>query len=248
MTQALPDSAALPAAVREGLERFCNQLRDALGDALLSVVLYGGLAKNDFYSPRTSNVNVMVVLKEVTIEILDKMVAPVEEAMQTMRLAVMVLSEKDLPTSTDVFPTKFQDVQRHHCLLWGKDVLSGLSITRDHLRLRCEQEIKNLMFRLHQLYLLRAEFPEAIEGTLTRAISALLGSLAVLVELKTAKTPRSKHEIVEAAAGLGLDAQPLRDALALKRGELKPDLARLKQLYDAFMRTVRQAADLVDAL
>ncbi len=33
----------LPIFVREGLERFSNQLRDALGEQLVSVVLYGGL-------------------------------------------------------------------------------------------------------------------------------------------------------------------------------------------------------------
>jgi hypothetical protein len=36
---------ALPVSVREGLERCCHQLRDALGEQLVAVILYGGLRR-----------------------------------------------------------------------------------------------------------------------------------------------------------------------------------------------------------
>lgn len=61
---------ALPAEVGEGLDRFCAQLRDALGDRLVSIVLYGGLAKGEC-APLNSNINVMIVLREVSVEVLD---------------------------------------------------------------------------------------------------------------------------------------------------------------------------------
>ena len=79
------------------------------------MILYGGLAKDE-YEPRTSDVNVMVVLKEVTVEVLDKVASPVQEGLRAFRLAVMVLSENDLRRSTDVFPIKFLDMQKYHRL------------------------------------------------------------------------------------------------------------------------------------
>jgi predicted nucleotidyltransferase len=238
---------AIPGPVREGLERLCSQLQGALGDSLVSVVLYGGLAKGE-YIPGASNVNVTVVVREADVATLDRIAAPVQWGLQAFRLAAMVLTEEDLRTSTDAFPVKFQDLRRHHVVLYGKDVLAGLEISREHLRLRCEQEIRNLLFRLRQFYLLRSQFPEAVETTLTRAVSSLLASLAVLVELKTGQTPCGKDEIVEAAGKLGLDAKSLRDVLSVKRGDSKPAASGLRQLYDAFMKTVGQAAAMVDAL
>ena len=89
---------SLPESVRSGLERFCSQLAEALGDRLVSIILYGGLAKDE-YEPRTSNVNVLVVLSDVSVEILDKVVSPVQEGAGTLRLAAMVLSEACLPLS-----------------------------------------------------------------------------------------------------------------------------------------------------
>jgi hypothetical protein len=142
----------MPDLVRHGLDRFCRDLQEALGEQLLAIVLYGGLAKGE-YSPTGSDVNVMVVVREVTIETLDNVLLPVQRGIRDFGLAIMLLSDEDLRRSTDVFPTKFLDIQHHHQLLWGADVLEGLEISRDHLRLRCEQEIKNLSLRRASLSL-----------------------------------------------------------------------------------------------
>ena len=240
--------AKLPEKVSTGLGRLCNQLHEALGDQLISVILYGGLVKGE-YSPRTSDVNVLLVLKEVTVEELDKAAAPVQWGMREIGLAVMVVTEIGLHGSTDVFPIKFLDMQQHHHVLWGKDVLANLSIAKDHLRLRCEQEIRNLLLRLRQLYLQRGHRPEFIESTLDSAISSFLKSLGAVLILKTGQAPTAKKEIAETAAReLGLDAKPLHDSLALKDGKYKPAAEELQRLYGAFMATVQKAADIVDKL
>lgn len=239
---------ALPTSVREGLQRFCNQLQEALGEQLVSIILYGGLAKAE-YAPASSNVNVMVVLKQATVEVLDKAVAPVQQGMRDFSLAVMVLSENDLHHSTDAFPIKFMDMQRHHRLLWGKKVLAEIVIAKDHLRLRCEQEIKNLLLRLRQFYLQRIHHTELIESTLTRAISSFLTSLSPLLILKAGHAPITKSAIAEAAGReFGFNTKSLTDVLALKSGNYKPEVAELKRLYNAFMTTVEKAAELVDQL
>ena len=148
-------TAVLPTPVSQGLERFCSQLQEALGEQLVSVILYGGLAKGE-YAASSGDVNLMVVVNEVTVEALDKAISPVQQGMRDFGLAVMLLSEDNLRRSTDVFPIKFLDMQQHHRVVWGKDVLADLLIAKDHLRLRCEQEIKNLLLRLRQFYLHRA--------------------------------------------------------------------------------------------
>jgi hypothetical protein len=161
----------------------------------------------------------------------------------------MVLTEDDLRRSTDVFPTKFLDMQRHHRLLWGRDVLAELHVADAHLRLRCEQEMKNLLLRLRQFYLHRQHRPELIEATLGRALSSFLNDLGVLLLLKTGQAPSGKEAIAEAAAReLGLDGRVLSAALALKAGTYQPTGDELKRLYDDFMATVERAATIVDGL
>ena len=238
----------LPVATRDALERFRGDLEAALGERLVAVVLYGGIAKGE-YAPLTSDVNAMVVLRDATTATLDRMVAPVQEGMRDCRLAVMVLTEEDLRRSTDVFPVKFLDMQRHHRVLCGRDVLADLDIAEAHLRLRCEQEIKNLLLRLRQFYVQRQHRPELVEATLGRAVSSFLIDLSVVLLLKTGQVPTGKEAIAEAAAReLGLDGRVLYEVLALKGGTRQPNADELKRLYDEFMRSVEQAAEIVDGL
>jgi hypothetical protein len=134
-------------------------------------------------------------------------------------------------------------------VLCGRDVLADLDITDAHLRLRCEQEIKNLLLRLRQFYVQRQHRPELVEATLGRAVSSFLTDLGVVLLLKTGAAPVGKEAIAEAAAReLGLDGQVLHEVLALKGGTRQPNADELKRLYDEFMRSVEQAAEIVDGL
>jgi hypothetical protein len=247
MTSSETLAGGLPASMQSGLERFCERLQKALGDHLVSAVLYGWAAEEE-YSQGSPDVNVMVVVDNASVETLDQMGKPVRKALNEFRLALLVLSEDDVRRSTDVFPIKFLGMQRRHRILCGKDVLADLQISREHLRLRCEQEIKNLMIRLHQLYLQRKDSPKRTREVLYRAIPSFLNGLGVLVELKVGAAPTTNDATVEKAAELGVDVEPLRIGLALKRGQTKLTSGELKELYATFMKMVRQAADIVDQM
>ena len=237
----------MPESVQAGLNRFVDQMRSALGDQVVSIMLYGGFVEGAVGTTST-DVNVMVVLKDVSVGALDEAALPVQVGRREFGLAVLLLSEDELRRTTDVFPIKFLDMRRRHRLLHGKDVLADLRISHDHLRLRCEQEIKNLMLRLHQFYLLQAPFFEQVEKTLIRGVLSLVSNLSVLVELKTGAAPTNNDEVIEQAAKLGLDVQPIRKCLSLQQGELELASDELKQLYDSFMRLVHRAAELIDSM
>jgi len=249
MAASEPLAGKLPASVQSGLDRFCERLQKTLGDQLVSVVLYGWVAEEKFSNLKVSpEVNVMVVVDKASIETLDRIAKPIRKGVSKFRLAPLVLSEDDVRRSTDVFPIKFLGMQRHHRILYGKDVLVDLPISREHLRLRCEQEIKNLMIRLHQLYLQRSDSAKRLEEAMLAAIPPFLNSLDVLVELKADTGPTTNEATADNAEKLGLDVEPLRKGLALKRGRAKLKAAELKELYVAFTKMIRKVAEMVDQL
>ena len=238
---------ALPEPIRTGLVRFCDQLTAALGEQLLAITLYGGLAKGEFVAGN-SDVNVLVVLRTASLATLDALVPALEQARNDFPLALLTLTETELPIATEVFPIKFTDLQRHHRTLVGREIFAQLEITRDRLRRQCARELQNLLLRSRAFYLQRGRRPEQLEETLTHAISSLLATLGALIELKTGERPDTKSATVARADQLGLNAQLLRDLLALKRGELKPNADQLKQLFGAFLETIHQAARLTEKL
>ncbi len=243
----LPSLLSLPDMVAQHLAPWCDRARSALGEALVSLTLYGGLAKGEYVTGR-SDVNLLLVLNRIDTDVLDRLTPLASQGVRDFGLALFVLTEQDVIRSADVFPTKFLDIQRHHRLLWGKPVVSQFTIAREHLRLRCEQEVRNLSLRLRQLYLLRSHYPEQLAPTLIDALSSFLVAMATAVELRTGQAPTSKQDTLKALPSLGLDPAP---ALVLwDQGFPQEDFtpADLKRLYTDFMQLVQAAADIVDRL
>ena len=242
------DSAAATGheQIQSQLEQLCQQFKEAIGDELISVVLYGEAVRDQQVAH--ADINLLIVLRQVTLDLLDQLAIPLQVSSRQVRLSTMVLSRENLLRSTDVFPIKFLDMQHHHRLLCGEDVLADLKISRDHLRLRCEQELKNLMIRLRQLYLRRHAYGEQIEQTLTRVIESFMLALGTLVELKQSVAAPRGEAMLDAATELGLDMEPVRTILGLRDGNVQADSASLKQLYASFMQVVQRAAELADSL
>lgn len=246
-TFTLDTGASIPKSVVDGVERFCREVQEALGEDLQSLVLFGGIPRDEYY-PHSSDVNLMLVCRTVTTQVLDRVGPAHRKALLSFRLSPMVLSPEDLRRSTDVFPTKFMLMQRYHTVLHGTDPFSELEISREHLRLRCEQELKNLLLRLRGVYL-QAQRPEKVEAVLASMISSLLGSLSTLLFLKAQDFPKRNHEVVQAAAAeFGLDEPTLRDCLGLKSRRNQPTPEQLKSLYDRFMAQVEKAAEIADRM
>lgn len=246
MEQTINSQPELPSTIRERLEHFCNQIRVSLEDQLVSVIVYGAAVRKPETPP--ANVNVMIVLKSMSVEALDRLAGPIQLARRSIGLTPLILTEDDLHSSTDVFPVKFINMQQHHRLLVGKDVLLNLVVGVDHLRLRCEQEIKNLMLRLRSFYVQNAQHPKLIRDTLTSAATSLLTTFSALLILKNEPVPDSDDELIDAAAELlALNTDPLKAVFELS-GQSHVDAARVRQLYESFTETVRSTAKIVDSM
>ena len=240
---------ALPEAIQTGLDQFTQQVTDTLKDNLISIVLYGSIVKGEHQ--RASDVNVMIVLKTLSVEVLDQIDPYVREAGQNIRLVAMVLSEDELKSSASVFAIKFIDIQKNHIVLAGKDALTDLVISRDHLRFLCEQSLKNELLRLQQFYLSGNHRPELIETKLIHVISPVVMDLRIMVRLKTGQSPQSnsKEAITKAwIEQFGSEGNVFLDILKIKMGQYKPESVELKKIYNQFLTAVQHAAKLVEKL
>jgi hypothetical protein len=230
-------------AVTQQVKRWSNDLVAALGDSLHAVVLFGGLAKGEFV-PGQSDVNLLIVFRAMNVTVLDRAAPLIRQGALEFGLAAMLVTEADLRDLADVFPTKFLDMQRQHQVLWGEDPFPKVQVARGHLLLRCEQELRNLSLRLRQSYIQRADRPELLQAVLNRAVSSLLVNVGVLLELKSGTPTATKQEALSRAEQLGIPTEPLRQAWAVKQGELKLEPAALRELFASFMDAVQQTADL----
>ncbi len=233
----------MPEHVLSGaLSRFRTEAQVVLGENLVSLVVFGE-AVSEGGAALEGPVEAMIVLRKIDLVTLNQLRRVVLEARRELELLPLVLTPDDLERSTDVFPVKFQTMKWRHLRLCGEDLLSDLEIDRKLLRLRAEQEIKNLLFRLRRLYIDRSHRGELLELTLARGVESLLRDLAVLLWLRTGEVLATEATVARAAADLGIPSRPLEGALALGSDAAPQDLPKL---YEAFMAAVERAADLVD--
>ena len=239
----------LPAPIEQALSALTLALKDTLGDALRSVVLYGSGARGD-YDAQHSDLNLLVVLDEVTTASCDAMMAPLHAAQRTALVHVELVTPKDIARSADVFPLKFLDIQRHHRVLLGQDPLQGVQIAWDHLRLRVEQQIKSLMFELRAYYLTHKQRPELLQRKIAQGMGTFLVSVGALLYLRDPQWwITGKAQVAEQAIEqLDLDRPLMTQLLAVHRHSAKLTAAQVNELYDHFMALVDQAADIVDEL
>jgi len=234
----------VPETLKSEADALVTKLKNSLGNDLVSVTAYGRWLTVD-NPERTADLNLMVIVNEITTEKLDCIADARRGTGEAQRWQLLTLSNEDLAGSTDIFPIKYLNMQRRHCVLHGEDVLSTVEVARTHLRFRCEQEIKNLMLRLRYFYLNRNQNQRAMRATLIRAHQSLMSSLAVLVELKTGKVPADRDEIITEIGKLDIDAAPLAESAKLE-GDGVMELDVLKKLYEQTMALVRQAARVAD--
>lgn len=198
--------------MREQLEALAREMKAAAGDALCMVASYGSVVRGD-HRPGHSDVNVLVVLESADVAALDALAPVIGRGREELRLAPFVLARGELARAADSFAAKLADISVSHDVLLGEDLLAGLAIEFEHLRLAVERDLRNVALRLRRAYVLHARRPGLLRATLEQSLPTVFGSLRVLLTQRLGAAPRELSELLEAGAReLGFDAEPVRRA------------------------------------
>lgn len=176
-----PSTSALPADVGPFLQRFVDAARDALGADLMSIILFGSAAEGRLRA--TSDVNVLVVIRDWKPEQADRMREPVRTAIAGIRLAPLFIRNDELHDAALAFADKFSDILRRRRVLFGDDAVEGIVIPRAALVARERQSLLNIAVRLRQTYLVRSLRDEQAALAVAEMAGPLRGSAATLLEL-----------------------------------------------------------------
>jgi hypothetical protein len=246
----LPEAKALsalptPPEVTAALQRHCAALKSATGDKLVCLALYGGVVRGR-YRPQESDINLLLVLKDTSKEILDRLAPVLRAAWREIHLEPWLLGTDEIEGAARVFPTKVLDIQRYHQLLDGADALRRIEVRREDLCRRIEQEMRNIAMRLRRRYLSIYDDEDAMRRALTDvAVPLRINLLALLdlAEVKVAEEQRTAAVYSTAAKHFQLDANDLQQLSDLRNtGSLAGDAG---SLFCAVMMVVEKIAAIV---
>ncbi|MFZ5953462.1 MAG: hypothetical protein ACOYXC_22355 [Candidatus Rifleibacteriota bacterium] len=235
-------SANIESRFCSAISDYFDQLDSGIRDLILHVSLYGSLARKEQVD-QLSDINLLIILSKFSMAQLEIMVREPVKPGEVM-ISPFFLTQIDLERSLDVFPGKFLSIIQDHKTIAGPDMLSDLKIDRSHLRLRCEQEIKNLLFFLRRGYL--RQHGTRLEPLLRHAEKTMRETLFWFLEI-SGKPIKSRREIPTALAEqYKFNEAEVAALIGLNPFPMNPTADFLQKQFSATLELTERMAVIVD--
>ena len=208
-TPAAQGMDTLPPAARRHVERLRDGLQAAVGADLAALVVYGSAVRGS-YDEETSDIDVIVVLRDTALPKLVACANPLLLARHSGRVEAMVLREDEIAAASDVFPLFYDDIRSRHVLAAGVDPFQRLTISDAHRRLRIEQELREARIRMRRAAVDAMGVDAALVGALARKVKQIRGPLHALLRLKGVSCDDTVSTVLhETGKAYGVDTAPL---------------------------------------
>ena len=220
--------------------KLVDGLRAALGERLVSVVVFGSAARGDAV-PGTSDINLMLVLADLEPATLGAAAPAIQSWLRSGQPMPTLFSRTTLAESVDVFPIEFLEIAEHRVVVTGDDPLAALEVSAGDLRLQCERELREKLMRLRAGYISGHGSKRGFNRLLVESFPSFAAILRGALRLLGERPPASSQEVIAAFCDrTGLDRGPFDAVAELRRGERRSaDLvAVFTAYYEQLMRTV----------
>jgi hypothetical protein len=230
------------------LAQLVERLQKAHGERLVSVILYGSAAAGD-HQENFSDYNILCVLSEITPRELEAGEDIFRWWREQCSPAPLLLTEHEVATSTDCFAIEFLDIQRHHRILFGKDVITPLEVDHSFYRAQVEHELRAKLLRLRQKAGGMLSNPDLLRRLLLDSISTFCVLFRHALLLGGAEAGAHKRDvIVRSREVFGIDPTAFDILLDVREGRRKPRDFEPVDTLSACLKGIAQVIDAVDQL
>jgi hypothetical protein len=225
-------------------EQVVEQLKQAMPSRLRAVVLYGSAAAGDHIAGK-SDYNVLVVADRLGLAELNALSKPAVAWAKAGNRPPLLFTPQQLAASADAFPIELLDMQQSRRVLFGDDLLAGVRINPEHLRLELERDLKAKLIQLRERYLLTRGQPAAVVELMASSVSTFLVLCRAALRLYQTDVPARKLDALTVLARqIGFDPQVFVTIHELKEGRRKPK--EVAAQFENYLNAVEQIVEAVD--
>lgn len=201
------------------LDEMVARLAGALGERLVSVVLYGPAAHGDDYRA-VRQLHLLIVTADLGPETLAQLGDPIRWWLKSGEAWPRLFTRELLRDSLDIYPIELLDITRHHRVLHGQDPLAEITpAAPELLRLQCERELREKLMRLREGYVETRARPKALRELLAASYTSFALVWRGCLHLLGAEVPLHDREVAAAlAARLDLDPRPFEEVADIAEG------------------------------
>jgi predicted nucleotidyltransferase len=228
------------------IDEFVKRALEAAGANLESMILFGSAASGD-YDPDFSNLNLFCVLRDASFTALQSLSSVAKWWDQQKQPPPLFMTRAELERSTDVFTIELLDMQRHHRVLFGEDVLLALTIPMHLHRVQVEYELREKLVLLRQQLVFSSESDKKLWGLLLRSVPSFVtlfrhAAIALGREAQNGK----RHAVKSLSEALGFDLSAIEQVLDAREHKIDPKKIDVKKLAQRYLAAVEQVTLAVD--
>jgi nucleotidyltransferase-like protein len=227
---------------------FVSRLRAAAGANLESVILFGSAVAGDFH-PEFSNLNLFCVIRDSSFAALQDLVPAVKWWEAQKQPPPLFMTRDEIDRSTDVFAIEFMDMQQHHRVVFGEDVLQGLSIPASLLRVQVEYELREKLALLRQHLLLASGNDSRLWELLVRSVSSFATLFRHALIALGHEAPVGKREAVQALSKqIGFDASGILQVLDVRERKSVRGKFEVADVFSRYLAALEKVTAAVDKM
>lgn len=181
----------------KSLDKFIEELKDKLGDNLNSVIAFGSQANVE---DAKNNLNLMIVTKTLDAENLYSISKAVQKWVKAKNPLPVIMNIDEWYSSFDVYAIEYTDIQSNYRIIYGENLVQNISINKYFLRLQCESELKGLLLRYKNSFLMNIKSDKEMKFILSNVIKSLLVIFRSILRLHDSDVPYRAVDIIEFAS------------------------------------------------
>ena len=229
------------------IDEFVKRAREAAGANIESIILFGSAVAGD-YHPGLSNLNLLCVLRDSSFSSLQALSPAAKWWDGKKEPPPLCMTKQELLRSTDVFTIELLDMQQHHRVLFGDDVLNDLHIPMDLHRVQVEYELREKLILLRQHVLLASNNESRLWDILLRSAPSLSTLFRhARVAMGDGKQVTRREAVTSLGGRVGFDASAILQVLDVrerKTDRKKINVVDLAGRYLAAVEKVNAAVDM----
>ena len=228
------------------INEFVKRVREAAGPNLESVILFGSAVSGDFH-PGMSDLNMFCVLRDSSFAALQAL-APVAKWWDRQKQPPpLCMTRRELERSTDVFTIELLDMQQHHRVLFGEDVVQGLRISMHVHRVQVEYELREKLILLRQQVLLASGNDSRLWELLQRSVASFATLFRHALIALGDEAPAGRRQALQAlSTKMGFDLSPVYQLLDVREHKTDPKKIQVSDLAARYLAAIEKVTAAVD--
>jgi len=227
------------------IAQVADEARSMFGKDLVSFVLYGSAAGEDFV-PGRSDLNFAIVLERVAFSHLKALHRYLPAWHKVGVATPLLLDRRFLQRARDVFPTEFQDIKAQHRVLYGEEVFATMEVDRRHLRYQSEHEARGKLLRLRALYAEVGADRKRLAALLLDSVKTFVVIMRNFIRLRTRQDHARYLEVLDQfEQHFAVSFPTMRHLLGVKLGTDRWG-DDIDDIFQSYLDEVERLIELVD--